>query len=161
MVGLVGRVTLDLQQTRKEFPRLTATNHWITSPVDSTYNCIAWAAGEERRNWWPVPGSRSTYWPDGVTLSADRQAFIDAYATIGFEPCSNGDLEPGIEKIALFEKVDVVGNKRIQHAARQCPDGNWTSKLGSGADISHSEAEDVGGGTYGEIACYLSRRVRT
>ena len=30
----------------REFPRLTATNHRVTSAATPEYNCVAWAAGE-------------------------------------------------------------------------------------------------------------------
>ncbi len=76
-----------------------------------------------------------------------------AYATIGYSECANGSLENGFEKIALYAD----GEGQVTHAARQLPSGKWTSKLGDLEDIEHSHPEDVGGGDYGEVICYLKR----
>jgi hypothetical protein len=43
------------------------------------------------------------------------------------------------------------------HAARQLPDGQWTSKLGKYVDIEHSAPEDVAGGVYGEVMQFMKR----
>ncbi|HEY7428267.1 MAG TPA: hypothetical protein VH682_28795 [Gemmataceae bacterium] len=40
------------------FPRLNGTAYRITSPASDVYNCIAWAAGETNRWWWPVARTR-------------------------------------------------------------------------------------------------------
>ncbi len=40
------------------FPRLTPSNHRVTSPSSRAYNCIAWAAGDVT-GWWE-PGE---LWP--------------------------------------------------------------------------------------------------
>ena len=31
------------------------------SPATPRYNCIAWAAGENHRRWWPADWDRATY----------------------------------------------------------------------------------------------------
>ncbi|HMD98104.1 MAG TPA: hypothetical protein VKM93_12350 [Terriglobia bacterium] len=36
-----------------DFPNLNAGNHEITSAASRLYNCIAWAAGDTQRWWWP------------------------------------------------------------------------------------------------------------
>ena len=47
-------------------PGLAGTNYRVTSPADDGYNCIAWAATETDRWWWPDPFGAG-YWPeDGV-----------------------------------------------------------------------------------------------
>ncbi|MCG8587287.1 MAG: hypothetical protein MI757_21490 [Pirellulales bacterium] len=45
------------------------------------------------------------------------------------------------------------------HAARQLPDGRWTSKLGKAEDIEHDSANDVAGGLYGEVVEFMKRPV--
>ena len=45
------------------FPKLPQTGYAITSPADADYNCIAWAVGDKRQWWEPLPGF---YWPPGV-----------------------------------------------------------------------------------------------
>ncbi|MDE0106459.1 MAG: hypothetical protein OXN96_01555 [Bryobacterales bacterium] len=148
---------LGIPRFRAAFPKLSTSNFEVTSPEDIAYNCIAWAAEDDSRKWWPIDGSMSHYWPDGVRYSEDPEAFIEAYATIGYSRCQNGDLEPHLEKVALYGKEDLLGRMKIKHAARQQPSGRWTSKLGDFQDIAHSIPDDVGGGDYGEVVCYLSR----
>lgn len=84
------------------------------------------------------------------------EAFIGAYATVGYSQCANGAVEAGIEKVALF--AIQTGNGLIPtHAARQLETGEWTSKLGRFEDICHPMLEAVNGPTYGQPICYLSR----
>lgn len=137
-----------------EFPRLRSDNYTPASPDDYRYNCFAWAAGDDRR-WWDASGSGGTYWPPEAPLRQTIDAYRAAYETRGYELCSSGVFEAGYEKIALF--ADASGLPT--HAARQLPDGQWTSKLGELLDITHTSVEDVGGGLYGETAVFLRRRL--
>ena len=148
---------IGIPRFRASCPRLSTSNFEVRSPEDIAYNCIAWAAEDDSRRWWPVDGSMPHNWPDGVTYSEDPEAFIEAYATIGYPRCQDGDLELHLEKVALYGKEDLLGRMKIKHAARQQPGGRWTSKLGDFEDIAHSKPDDVGGGDYGEVVCYLSR----
>ena len=77
-----------------------------------------------------------------------------AFQVFGFEECKNPALEPGWEKIALFASAA----SEPTHAARQLPDGRWTSKLGTLEDIMHPELEHVSGSAYGSPAVILRRR---
>ena len=138
-----------------DLPGLTEGNTEITSPETPRYNCISWAAGEDFRVWWPDP-MMIGYWPPGVERAETRQAFLCAYAALGFTPCANGNIEPETEKIALFGKGE-VGDEIPTHAALQLESGKWTSKLGSFEDIIHSSIEAVAGPAYGAVICYLSR----
>ena len=128
----------------------------MTSPERRGYNCIAWAAGETDRWWWPIRLPGVNYWPKGVAREATIAAFIAAYATRGYEPCADGALEPGIEKIALFAKSGATAFIPT-HAARQLESGEWTSKLGPFEDITHSGVDDVRGPAYGTRVCFLGR----
>jgi len=138
-----------------QFPGLTPQNHDITSPPTSIYNCIAWAADDDTRWWWPnvrgVPVG-GYYWPPTVPHEPTIEAFLAAYATIGYEPCGGGEFESGYEKVALY-----VLAGEVTHAARQLADGAWTSKLGNWFDITHESPEHVGGPLYGSVAAYLRR----
>ena len=82
-------------------------------------------------------------------------AFIAAFATRGYECCDSDELEPGFEKVALYVDEQIG---RVTHAARQLPDGRWTSKLGRAWDISHL-IQGVCGPTpaYGRVAQILQR----
>jgi hypothetical protein len=64
-------------------------------------------------------------------------------------------LEPGFEKVVLYGSALLY-----THAARQLPNGKWTSKLGALADIEHDTPEDVAGGVYGEVAGFMKRPVK-
>lgn len=135
----------------KEFPRLTANNHRVTSPATPTYNCIAWAA-EDTDHWWQ-PGKywQPPDWPeDDVGLGALEHAFI----ALHYKNCEMDDsLEPGFEKVALYG----IGSAYYSHAARQLHSGKWTSKLGKCEDIEHDTPDDVARGLYGEVMEIMKR----
>lgn len=135
------------------FPRLTSDNCRVTSPADSSYNCIAWAAGDVTRCWWPS-GLGGHYWPDHTQGPPTPAAFERAFTRIGYRRCEDGSVEPGYVKVALYARPDGL----ITHAARQVG-SKWTSKLGEVIDIIHSSADDVADGLYGEVVEYLRRRV--
>jgi hypothetical protein len=134
------------------FPGLASGGYTVTSPRDKSYNCIAWAAGDTRNWWWPVPEGEDTFWPAGVTRAETLSAFRDAFASLGYVECSSGDLEAGFEKIAIFADDQGVP----LHAARQLPEGRWTSKLGELEDISHA-LPDLTGAVYGSVALLMKR----
>ena len=138
-----------------EFPNLEGSNHEITSPISRRYNCIVYAAGEDFRVWWP-DSQGIGYWPSGIERDETVEVFIQAYATIGYEPCGNGNPEPGIEKVALYAKGS-QGRETPTHATLQLESGVWTSKLGALEDIEHSSPEDLSGPGYGRVVGYLSR----
>lgn len=135
----------------KAFPRLKSGNHSITSPETHDYNCIAWAAGEDDRWWWPVPPG--DYWPPGVARAATVAAFIEAFSTKGYTPCDDGTLQQGIEKVVLY--IDDYGAPT--HMARQLPTGEWTSKCGRWHDLSHTDTDVIASGDYGTASVYLCR----
>ena len=131
------------------FPNLTATNHRVTSPPSTDYNCIAWAAGDTK-NWWQ-PG---IYWPLPThPLDESLAELQKLFETLSYEERSDADLEIGFEKIALY--ADAQG---YTHAARQLANGRWTSKLGNEEDIEHDSPEAVAGGIYGQMALFMKRQ---
>jgi hypothetical protein len=119
-----------------------------TSPEDDQYNCIAWAAGDVDRWWWP----HEDYWPPGAPEDVNLAAFIAAYRTRGYEPCDTGRLEMAWEKVVIYCLAGAP-----THAARQLDDGTWTSKLGTFWDITHGRPEGVEGPKYGEAQQFLRR----
>ena len=132
------------------FPSLSGTAYEVTSPAQPEYNCIAWAAGDNSRWWEPAP---DYYWPEGVSRQYTVRAYLEAFQTLGYEFCQDGDLEEGMEKVALF--ADSVGNPT--HAARQLDDGTWTSKLGQLEDIRHIDLDHISGSQYGNPVLVLQR----
>lgn len=75
---------------------------------------------------------------------------------MGYVVCDNETLESEFEKVVLYVDKDGLWT----HAAKQCDDGQWTSKLGSLEDIIHRTPDAVAGPdpAYGEIACYMKRK---
>ncbi len=133
------------------FPELREARYAITSPRDASYNCIAWAAEDDERWWWPAPHA---YWPKGAPLRATLSAFVEAFRELGYEQCRDASLEAGWEKIAIYAKADGTPT----HAARQLGDGTWTSKLGKDVDISHETLESLCGDHYGAPTVIMRRR---
>lgn len=132
----------------QDFPRLNSQNHRVTSPLTARYNCIAWSAGDTD-HWWQ-PG---LFWPlDATANDFGIEALERAFAALGFERSADDRLEEGYEKVALYQ-----ASTFYTHAARQLPDGKWTSKLGRAEDIEHHSPGDVTGGVYGEVARILKR----
>ena len=131
------------------FPKLTGGNHSITSPKDPTYNCVAWAAGKTNAWWDHLYG----YWPDNASRDGSIAAYVDMFASLGFELCETPQQELGFEKIAIY------GNDEGQftHVARQLPSGLWTSKLGSLEDIEHQDLASISIPDYGHPVRFLRR----
>lgn len=132
----------------RHFPGLIGTRYAITSPSTPNYNCIAWAAGDARRFWWPHDQG---FWPAGAPREETIDAFVRAFATLGYSPCDTAENEAGIEKVALF----AIGEEP-KHAARQLESGTWTSKLGQDVDIEHP-LDAVVGDKYGRMVGVLQR----
>jgi hypothetical protein len=141
-----------------EHPRLTDHNHQLTSPCTNKYNCIAWAAGNDRRWWWPDARGVG-YWPRGIARGLTLPAFEAAFATLGYETCVDGSVEDGFEKVAIYARMNGLAVE-ITHAARQLSDGRWSSKMGTLEDISHNAPEDVGGAVYGAPVRFMRRQRR-
>ena len=113
------------------FPAI-GNNYQIASPKDVNYNCIAFAADDNTKWWWP-----GRYWPSDIPERVDLDSFITCYKSLGYEECGlNSKYEKSYEKVAIF--VDPNGNP--SHAAKQNAEdkGLWKSKLGEYKDISHT-----------------------
>lgn len=137
------------------FPGLQHTAFRITSAATRDYNCIAWAAGDTMRWWWPEPDldNDAIFWPQGVAREETLEAVTAAFAVLGYAPCTGEELEAGFEKVALF----AVG-AHPTHAARQLPSGRWSSKLGMAEDIEH-DLHAVTSDLYGNVVLILKRPI--
>jgi hypothetical protein len=148
------------QRALAQLPRLMPHNHEVTSPLDQRYNCIAHAAGEDNRWWWPpLPGQLRRlheYWPPGVPTSLAISSFEIAFERKGYRRCDTGVVEKGWEKVAVYANAE----GEPTHAARQVAGGMWTSKLGAQQDIAHTTLAAVAGGAYGEPAIFMRRELR-
>jgi hypothetical protein len=135
------------------FPNLRRIGFQRTSEP-AYYNCIAYAAGDFQRRWWPGeyhPDWSDDYWPPNAPSNESLEAFASALATVGYSRCPDDRLNAGFEKVALYAK-----DGAITHAAVQQEDGAWRSKLGADEDIEHS-LEALTGPLYGAVIAYFSR----
>lgn len=144
------------------FPYLAEEGYEVKScrTPDKRYNCVAFAADSEIKYWWPDE-DYDGYWPPKAKREESIEGFITAYETLGYELCEDGSLESGYEKVAIY-----VAGSRPTHAAKQCRDGKWKSKLGCyGEDIEHNTLralEDTQGrhdDEYGEAVKFLRKRI--
>lgn len=136
----------------EDFPRLTPSNHRITSPETEDYNCIALAA-EDMSRWWE-PG---IHWlpADASGNDFSPRVLEMVFLLLGYENCGMDiSLELGFQKVARYAKED-----EYTHAARQLASGKWLSKLGKSVDIEHHSPHDVAGGVYGDVAGIMRRRI--
>lgn len=134
----------------RKFPN-AATGCFDRSPKSIFYNCIAFAAGDTARFWWP--NLKDGYWPKGIPARETVNAFLKLFQSLGYSNCKDGTYESGLEKVAIY----ALQNK-VKHAARQIDNGNWVSKLGSDIDIEHETVEKLEGPCYGNVVRYLKRQ---
>jgi hypothetical protein len=136
------------------FPKLRGESHVLWSPATRQYNCIAFAGGDYLQRWGP---ERFCYWPRRLGRSHGLRSYRALFVTEGYADCERRDLEPDVEKIALYV---VNGSDEVLHAARQRDDGMWLSKLGDLADIEHVSLGALEGDSeqYGQVALIMSRR---
>jgi hypothetical protein len=135
------------------FPNLRASVYGITSPPSPTYNCIAWAAGDDQQWWEPIPHLKGVYWPPDAPMSLLLESYIRAFECQGYELCVGDALEAGCEKVAIYASAEGLPT----HAARQLSSGRWTSKLGKAEDIEHDSPKALEGSLYGSVARLLKR----
>jgi hypothetical protein len=130
----------------------------VASPATPDYNCVAWAAEDDQRWWWP-DAQLIYYWPEDIPRKAAVETFVSAYGTLGYTPCPDASLESGFQKIAIY-----AHEGKPAHAARQLRNGFWTSKLGPDVDVIHVTPEEVtmipGCQVYGRPVQFLRRPVQ-
>lgn len=135
----------------QNFPNAEIEGCTKSSEQSRFYNCIAWASEEDGRHWWP--NSTMAYWPEDVPAKTTVNAFLRLFEKQGYKKCADGSHEKGCEKVAIYALKFVV-----THAARQLPNGRWTSKIGiENIDIEHNSTEALEGPFYGEVVRYLMR----
>lgn len=135
-----------------DFPDLKETEYVVRSRQTARYNCIAWAADDNKHPWWP-DALGIGYWPQSVPREETLVAFQMAFASLHYMPCDDGELEQGFEKVAIF--VDAGGPT---HVAWQKPDGTWTSKMGPFEDIDHQRLDLMRGPRgYGKPKAFMRR----
>lgn len=138
-----------LSKAREEnFPRLTPDLYEVVDDETDVYNCIAYAAGDTTRWWWPDPFG-VYYWP----LSKREQTvecFIEMFESLDYSKCRCSLKRRSLVKIALY--YDPVGCASLRitagsptHAAIQQNNGTWRSKLGDWELIEHRTLKSLNG----------------
>jgi hypothetical protein len=146
------------KELKTYFPKLEYWNTTQTSNIDSSYNCIAWAL-ENNENWiWPDKDNDIVMWPSIIPRILNKAVFIKLFGLYGYKIISNKDisLEPNVKKIAIY----VDSFNKPSHAARQLPNGKWTSKLGIGIDIEHDSLEVLEGQLYGKADIIMGKMIK-
>ena len=133
------------------FPNLARAGFEIVAPPSAQYNCIAYAAGDASRWWWPDGVS---YWPPWAPPTDSIASLTAVFSGQGCEPCNASSAEPGYQKIALYES-----DGKMQHAALQTPNGRWRSKMGQGPLIEHHNPDSLSGGPYGQAAIIMRKAI--
>lgn len=137
------------------FPNTYNNPFFITSPETSDYNCIAWACEKDNINYWPESeGDEDRVWPEGISRNVELESFVELFKSIGYEKCEDESLEKDYLKVAIY--ANSLGIPK--HAARQRPDGLWTSKLGRGHDVIHS-LYSMSNGFYGNVVVFMKRKL--
>lgn len=146
------------ERLERKFPKLLTAGYDITSPEDVAYNCIAWAAHDIHRPWWPAGYG---YWPRWIEPEETIECFIRAFRLLGYSVCEDSRREFGYRKVVLYALENSP-----KHMARQLPDGAWTSKLGQSQDITHFTLDAVEAygpepfyGEYGSPVVFMKRLV--
>jgi hypothetical protein len=148
-------MTDQLRHLESIFPDLAAAGYDPKSEKSGAYNCIAYAVGDETRKW-AAYREVGYYWPDGAKEGHNLDALISAFEQLEYAICPDETLESECEKVALYVDEDGLWT----HAAKQCEDGQWTSKLGNLEDIIHRTPQALAGidPAYGRVACIMKRR---
>ena len=135
------------------FSNLAVDGYVMSSPKTQSYNCVAWAAGDKTRIWWPEPAPEY-YWPEGAVRIPSKEGFVSAFALFGYAEC--GLLEhpnpAEYEVIAFYQKGD-----EVRHVALQLVGGEWSSKMGPAMDMSHELSELYSPG-YGGLGWKMKRK---
>ena len=114
------------------------------------YNCIAFAAHDRKRRWWPVDGS-DYFWPN-KDRGEELEVFVRAFSDLGYTTCLTHEYEEHFEKVAIYTKDGFV-----THMSRQIIGGLWVSKLGPEEDIAHLNPNCLTGQGYGSPIHFMSR----
>lgn len=135
-------VTTPRQVVDDHFPTLARGGYRITSPPDDKYNCVAWIA-RDLRQWWE-PALDGGVWHRDVSEeeldAGDLAEYLALFRSWGFIECAHGDLEGGVEKIAIY-----ATGEQFAHVAYQRSGGDWSSKLGKLNDVRHECVASLSG----------------
>lgn len=135
------------------FPNSFIEPFVVTSIATGNYNCIAWVLEDTEHFYWPDP-KEFFYWLPNISREENIETFVQLFSFHGYEISDNALKEKGYTKIALFAKDNLP-----THAARQLPNGLWTSKLGILEDVRHT-LSSISDGLYGSVVLILKKKIK-
>lgn len=111
------------------------------------YNCFAWSVGK----------TNHYFFPDNY---ASMHQFYRGQRFTGYRSAAPRLLNPRYYvNVAVYGHLNPeTGRMVYTHAARQNPNGTWTSKLGELGLIGHGRVGDLAGGNWGGVVAYYWRR---
>jgi len=137
-------------------PNLQIEGYEVKSLRDKNYNCVAWAAKEDREQWWEPRDEPGCFWPKSLPpLDDSFDRYVQLFELLGYNICADSSLTPGFEKVAIYQHDD----GGFTHVARQLHTGAWISKLGPYEDIEHKTPDALNSEDYGVPTVYLQRRL--
>jgi len=132
-----------------------------SDPV-GTYNCFGFALGYNQ--WWEPPvfideliANEEAIWPLGLSESLDIDNYIAAARTERFYVSQDAMWEESCDTIMLYFTTN---DRKFQHAARQVSSGVWSSKLGTGSDITHA-IDGIDRIDFGTGRIYMKRAIQS
>lgn len=144
-------LVLSKERIESVFPHIVDSGYSISSPESSEYNCIAWAAEDTEKFWWP-DNLNISYWPLEIPREETTEAFVRAFEMLGYSCCEDASCEEGYEKIAIYAD----SSSKPTHMARQLNSGHWTSKLGELEDVEH-DLDAFKNSDYGDVHMIMKR----
>lgn len=103
------------------------------SKATARYNCLGFAAGDDRHWWQAEKNGGRFYWPPFLPRITTLNTVAQIFTARGFQITHDHNIEPTYEKIAIYASLE---DFEFSHIAWS--DGKvWKSKLGSGQDIDH------------------------
>lgn len=139
------------------WPNLQADGFRFVGPMDTRFNCVAWALGHTYPYWWPriSHGPPYSYWPPDIPHEATMPAFRALFEQHGYSECEwpSGTAEA----VAIYGRME-NGSMVPKHVARALPTGGWTSKMGvNWGIIEHDTLEALNSDVWGEVVMTMCR----
>jgi hypothetical protein len=146
------------------YPKLRADGADEKSKATRQYNCIAWAAARDKKQWWePEKLEPWYYWPPELPPKDYAfENFVRLFENLGYKECVGSHFEFFYKKVAIYGIYEYVEKDKwwFTHVCDQLHSGRWTSKLGQEIDIQHNSIEALAGfdgEEYGEVKVILRR----
>jgi hypothetical protein len=141
-----------------KFPKLPADGAIKTSEATDQYNCIAWSANRDTKQWWqPILEEPWDYWPPGIPKDFSFESFVLIFENQGFKKCGlDSSFNFFYKKVALYADDD-----GFTHVCDQLNSGEWSSKLAKYEDIKHNTLQALEGDVaneYGKVKSILKKR---